>query len=216
MQTIDVHTFIQRVQEARATLGVTIYECAEKISKPPYCTFVRPEDWTRFERNEIPAQPEFCAKVAAMLGIEVPLVEAMGPSEKTYKCATLTEDERDELERLADQVTAFCKAKGVALVLMTTSNLTRTAREHGHTEESLTNLQLANVFALPSPMAPLVQMITEIAKGSVPDDLDESHRRLEGFTKALARRIDESLELAPAGTSVLEGYRESRPIFKTT
>lgn len=214
MQTIDTPALIQRVQEARARLGVTIRECAEKISQPPYSTFIRPEDWARFERGEIPAQPEFAAKVSALLGIDVPLIDGLEPTEKRYQCALLSEQEREELERLTDQVKGFCRAKGVAMVLLTTSNLTRAATEQGHTEESLTTLQLANLFGLPSPMAPLVHMLVEVAKGSVPNDLDESHRRLEGFTKAFAQKVEESFEHAPAGTSVLEGYRESRPIFR--
>lgn len=215
MQTIDTPTLIQRVQEARANLGATIRDCAEKISQPPYSTFIRPEDWARFERGEIPAQPEFSAKVAAMLGIEIPLMDTQIPAEKRYQCALLSEQDRSELERLTDQVKAFCKAKGVAMVLLTTSNLTRAATAQGHTEESFTTLQLANLFALPSPMAPLVHMLTEVAKGSVPEDLNESHRRLEGFTKVFAQKVDESFGHAPAGTSVLEGYRDSRPIFRS-
>jgi transcriptional regulator with XRE-family HTH domain len=216
MQTIDTPALIQRVQEARARLGVTIRECAEKIGHPPYSTKIRPEDWARFERGETPAHPEFAAKVAAMLGIEVPLTNASepAPEAKSYRCAELSEDDQAELQRLATQVKDFCKAKGVGLLQITTCNMTRSLIDGGLAEESLSNLQSLNLHALPLPIAPLAHMLVSIAKEPPAADLKESLQKLAGFTVALQAQTKESLELAPAGDAILEGFHESQPRFR--
>jgi len=214
MKAIDTPALIQRVQEARARLGVTIRECAEKIGQPPYSTRISPEAWARFEKGEAPAQPAFTIQVAAMLGLEVPMIEVPEFSTKSYRCAPLSDEDRTELERLTDQVSSFCKAKGVGLLLLTSSNMTRTKIEDGHSEESLSTLQTANLFALPSPMAPLAHVLLTMAKDPEPMGLKESLRQVAGYTLALNEQTKESMEQVPAGNPVLEGFNESRPLFR--
>lgn len=214
MKAIDTPALIQRIQEARARLGVTIRECAEKIGQPPYSAKIHPDDWARIERGQVPAQPEFCAQAAAMLGFEVPFIDAQHAPGKSYRCATLSDEDSAELDRLADQVSDFCKAKGLGLLMLTTSNMTRSTIEDGHSEESRNTLHTTNLHALPSTMAPLAHMLVALAKEPQQVDIKESLRQLAGYSLAHKEHLKETFELAPAGDSILEGFHDSRPRFK--
>lgn len=215
MKAIDTPALIQRIQEARASQGITIRECAEKIGQPPYSVRIHPDDWARIERGDVPAQPEFSAHVATMLGFEVPLIEAQESTARRYRCAPLNEEDRAELERLTDQVNKFCSAKGVGLLLLTSSNMTRSESETGMSEECLSSLMGANLYALPSSMAPLAHLMLAMAKDHKPMELRESLRQLAGYSQAMEHLVKESMKQIPAGDPVLEGFNGSRARFKT-
>ncbi len=215
MKAIDTPALIQRIQEARASQGMTIRECAEKIGQPPYSVRIDPEHWARIERGDVPSQLEFCTQAAAMLGFEIPLIDSHESTERRYRCAPLSDEDRAELDRLTDQVNTFCTAKGVGLLLLTASNMTRSETETGMSEECLSSLMGANLYALPSSLAPLAHLMLAIAKDHKPMELRESLRQLAGYSQAMEHLVKESMKQIPPGDPVLEGFNGSRARFKT-
>lgn len=137
--------------------------------------------------------------------------QGLGP--KRYRCAQLNSKDRDELQRLIGRLDDFCEATGVGLSLIASYNVTRKQLSKGHEEGCYTIQAGANLHALPYATWPVALMIGAVANKTLPLKSFEAASLHASSVSIVDEQIRLSLEEAPAGDAVLEGFHDSRPRF---